>query len=165
MPTFSQTVLSDDRIKATPEEVWAVLVDPVMLAKLTPLVDTITVEGERWTWRLTTVNGLGLTAAPEFTTVMRLGEGRRIDFEPDPQSGERATAKGFLTVDVDGDETILAIDVTASVDLPLPRMMSKPVRSIMFSTMKAGGSRFARNLLRHLGNPSHRGLDVRGVTL
>lgn len=164
MPRFTQTVRSDDRIRTAPEDVWAVLVDPVLLARMTPLVDAITVDGDRWRWQLTKVSGVGMTATPEFTTLMRVEEGRRIEFEPAPEADDRASARGFLTVEADGvDHMVVAIDVTASVDLPLPRAMARPVTRVMFTTMRAGGSRFARNLLAHLGDPPHRGLDVRAV--
>lgn len=164
MPRFSQTVLSDDQIQIAPEALWEVLVDPDLLAELTPLVDRITQLEDRWTWRLVTVNALGMRAAPEFTTLIRLHDGTRIDFEPDPSAEERASAEGFLTVGPDGDGGArIAIDVTATVELPLPTVMGRPVRRVMFQTMKAGGTRFARNLLAHLGNPPHRGLDVRAV--
>lgn len=164
MPRFTQTVRSDDRITTTPDRVWAVLVDPALLARMTPLVDVIIVDGERWRWRLITLSGLGMTAAPQFTTVMRLDVGHRIDFEPAPETDDRASASGFLTVEADGEDTVVAIDVTATVDLPLPVVMARPVTRVMFSTMKAGGTRFARNLLVHLGDPPHRGLDVRSVS-
>lgn len=164
VPRFSQTVLSDDLIQIAPEALWEVLVDPELLAELTPLVDRITQLEDRWMWRLVTVNALGIKAAPEFTTLIRLDEGSRIDFEPDPTADERASAQGFLTVGPDGDGGArIAIDVTATVELPLPSVMGRPVRGVMFQTMKAGGSRFARNLLSHLGDPPHRGLDVRAV--
>jgi carbon monoxide dehydrogenase subunit G len=161
MPTFSQRVLSDDRIDTSPGEVWEVLVTPELLARLTPLVDRITVDGDLWHWRLTPVSGLGMTEAPEFTTLMHLEEGRRISFEPAPGADDRASAVGELRVDADGDGTTVAIDITASVDLPLPGLMGRAVRGVMFQTMKAGGSRFARNMLAHLGDPPHRGLHVR----
>lgn len=160
MPRFTQTVRSDDRISTTPDRVWAVLTDPQLLAQLTPLVDTITPDGDLWRWRLTRISGLGMSAAPQFTTLVRLQEGRRIDFEPPPGARDRASAAGFLTVQPEGEETVVAIDVTATVDLPLPRAMQRPVRALMYRTMRAGGTRFARNLVAHLGDPPHRGLRV-----
>ena len=164
VPQFHQRVLSNDRITTSSDRIWQVLVDPVLLARMTPLVDAIMVDGDLWRWRLVKVNGVGLTAAPEFTTLMRLEGGRRIDFDPAPEADDRASARGFLTVDGDGRTTTLAIDVTATVELPLPRAMARPVNRVMYQTMKAGGSRFARNLLAHLGDPPHRGLDVRAVS-
>ncbi len=161
MSTFAQRITSNDRIQVDPVALHEVLVTSKMLARLTPLVASIDVDGERWTWQLVGVNALGINAAPAFTTLMNIDD-RRIAFEPDPTTDERATATGVITVEPDGPaHTVVAIDLTATVDLPLPRMTTRAVQSVMFSTMKAGGARFAENLLRHLGNPPHRGLDVR----
>jgi uncharacterized protein YndB with AHSA1/START domain len=162
MTTFAQRITSNDRIEVQPERLYEYFVTPHLLAKLTPLVKSIDVDDDHWTWQLVGVNALGINAAPCFTTIMDV-DTDRIGFRPDPHADDRASATGTITVEADGPEhTVVAIDLTATVALPLPRMAAKGVQSVMFSTMKAGGSRFADNLLRELGNPYHRGLDVRG---
>jgi carbon monoxide dehydrogenase subunit G len=161
VPTFAQRILSSDRIEAAPEPLRDVLGSPALLAELTPLVQGIEVAGDRWRWQLVGITALGISAAPAFTTVMAV-EPTRIAFRPDPSRPERASATGHISVEPDGpDHTVVAIDLTATVDLRLPSVAARAVRSVMYSTMRAGGARFADNLLAHLGDPPHRGLDVR----
>lgn len=161
MAVFTQRVVSDDRIAAPKQDICKVLLDPDQLAVFTPLVDRITVDGDRWTWSLVGVSALGTSVAPTFTTIMDISEDG-FAFRPDPGSSDRASARGELRVTPDGpDHTELHIDLTASIELPLPRMARGAVEQVMFRSMKAGGSRFADNLLAHLGNPTRRGMNLR----
>lgn len=163
MTKFAQGITSTDRIGVPPDRVHRVMADPDLVADLTPLVQGITVDGDRWRWQLTGIRALGLSIAPAFMSLMDIDQ-ECITFRPDPQATEMATATGELSMTEDGpDHTALAIDLVATVDLPLPRIMGGAVRRVMFETMKAGGNRFADNLLRHLGDPPHRGLDIRAV--
>ncbi|MEE8601185.1 hypothetical protein [Euzebya tangerina] len=167
MGSFAQRIISDDRIAVAPARVHEVLSTPEMLAELTPLVASIDVhlagpDGDRWTWQLSGVNALGIRAAPSFTTLMDIGE-QAIIFAPEPGTDERAMASGRIDVTAGStmEETVVAIDLIATVELPLPQLARRAVKSVMFQTMKVGGTRFAENLLRHLGDPWHRGLNVR----
>jgi carbon monoxide dehydrogenase subunit G len=163
MATFSQGIISDDRIEVDQQRIHRILTDPTRLAQLTPLVKSIQDDGNRWTWQLVGINALGIQAAPSFTTLMDIGP-EKIAFRPAPDVDERATATGHLTVTRDGDtHTTVAIELVATVELPVPKMAARGVQSVMFQTMKAGGARFADNLLTHLGSPPHRGLNVRPV--
>lgn len=160
MTTFRQRIVSDDVIAVPTERVWEILLNPQCLADLTPLVDEITAEGRLWTWRLVGVSALGLTAAPRFTTAVNITD-ESIEFGPVDGSSDRASAAGHLRVTaVDEAHTMVAIDLVASVDLPLPKMAAGAVQRVMFATMRTGGSRFAAAMIRHLGDPWHRGLDV-----
>lgn len=161
MAEFSQRIVSDDVIATNPDALWQVLCDPDRVAELTPLVAVVTEEGDRWRWRLTGIKALGIQAAPVFTTVMDIGR-LHMRFTPAPDTAERASAAGTLLVrPEEEDRAFIAIDLTATVDVPLPSQLDSPVRRVMFRAMRAGGERFAHNLLDSLGNPWHRGLDVR----
>lgn len=163
MNRFAQGIVSTDRINVQPERVHEIMADPDLLAKLTPLVQKITTDGDRWRWQLVGINALGLSIAPAFLSVMDIGE-ECITFRPDPHASEMATASGELSVTADGPaHTSLAIDLVATIDLPVPKMMGAAVRRVMFETMKVGGARFADHLLRHLGDPPHSGLNIRAV--
>ena len=163
MTLFTQRVIADDVLAVEPGRVFDVLADPNCLATLTPLVARIETDGERWTWQLVEVSALGVTATARFTTLMDIGS-EAIRFRPATDVDERASATGHLEVTADETGgTRVAIDLTATVELPLPRMMSRPVTAVMFATMRGGGSRFADNLLDHLGNPDRRGMEVRAA--
>ena len=174
MTTFAQRIVSDDLIAVPPSVIHTILSTPDDLAELTPLIDTVTPQedGDRWVWQLNGINALGISAAPKFTTDMAISD-ERIAFQPVEGTGERATATGHLEVreprgtDREGRSweggTFVLIDLVATVELPLPKAMSRPVQRVMFRTMKAGGARFAENLLAHLDGAAHRGLDVRSA--
>ncbi|WP_157965462.1 hypothetical protein [Euzebya rosea] len=163
MTCFAQRVIANDVLDVEHDRVFDVLADPDCLATLTPLVARIDTNGDRWTWQLVEVSALGVTATARFTTLMDIGTDA-IRFRPAPDVDERASATGHLEVTPEADgRTRVAIDLTATVELPLPRMMSRPVTAVMFATMRGGGSRFADNLLDHLGNPGRRGMEVRAA--
>lgn len=158
MATFSSHNRSTAEVPASRQQIWAVLRDPDALAELTPLVERITVDGDRWTWQLHGVSALGVQVSPAFTERMIFTEGERIEFHHDPPAGadERAGAEGtYVLADAGEGRTHLAIDITIEVDLPLPRLSAKAVERVMATTMARTGDRFARNLYRRLGIDPH----------
>jgi hypothetical protein len=157
MTSFSATTESEAVVAAGRPEIWAVLTDPVLLPKLTPLlrkIDTSSdADGDLWRWHLVNLSVLGIGISPVFTERMRFVEGSRIDYTHEPPAGvtERTGAEGhYVLSDVDGG-TQLAISLTLHVDLPLSRVASPAVTGIMRATMQRMGDRFSANLLRHLG--------------
>jgi carbon monoxide dehydrogenase subunit G len=158
MATFSSHNRSTAEVPASRQEIWAVLRDPEALAELTPLVERITVDGDRWTWKLHGVSALGVQVCPSFTERMIFTEGERIEFHHDPPAGaeERAGAEGtYVLADAAAGRTHLDIDITVEVELPLPRLSAKAVERVMATTMARTGDRFARNLYRRLGIDPH----------
>lgn len=137
----------------SPDEIWAVLTDSELLARLTPLVDRIEPNGDRWAWTLAGISGLGLEVAPTFTERMTFVPISRIDFrhEPPPGSNERAGVNGTYQITKVGDSASkLRIDLSLCVELPLPSFSRRAVERIMDATMRRTGEAFARNLYRHL---------------
>lgn len=163
MTRFTTTVRTDDIVHADPDAVWAAMGDPALLARLTPAVAEITrTDGDRWCWRLVGINALGVTAAPSFTERMTYDhERRRIDFAHDPPDGksEAAGAAGTYHLIRTDEGVYVGIDLTAHVDLPLPRLARRAVETVMARTIVSGGGRFADGLLRHLGATA-RGMQV-----
>lgn len=154
MATFSSHNRSTAEVPASRQQIWTVLRDPEALAELTPLVERITVDGDRWTWQLHGVSAMGVSVNPAFTERMLFTDGERIEFHHDPPPGadERAGAEGtYVLADAADGRTHLAIDITVEVDLPLPRLSAKAVERVMAATMARTGDRFARNLYRRLG--------------
>lgn len=134
-------------------DIWAVLTDPVLLPKLTPLLDRIDTSGDLWTWHMKQIAGLGVGISPEFTEKMVFDDGKRIDYTHTPPEGvhERTGAEGWYVLkDVEGG-THLSISLTLSVELPLPKAARRAVQGIMKSTMTRTGDKFSTNLVRHLG--------------
>ncbi|MFP5021253.1 SRPBCC family protein [Pseudonocardia phyllosphaerae] len=138
--------------------IWKVLTDPVVLPKLTPLLNRIEADGDRWRWHMVRLAVLGVGIKPVFTERMVFTEGKSIDFTHDPPPGvtEWAGAEGHYTLtdaepEADGTPaTHLQIALTLTVDMPLSRLAAPVVERTMRATMDATGDRFAANLLRHL---------------
>jgi carbon monoxide dehydrogenase subunit G len=153
MSRFSATNTSEAVVPAGRDEIWAVLTDPVLLPRLTPLLDRIETRGDLWTWHLTRISVLGVGVSTAFTERMSFEEGRRIDYTHEPPKGavERTGAEGTYELSDTDNGTHLAISLTLHVELPLSRLAAPAVTRVMESTMRRMGERFSANLLDHLG--------------
>ena len=153
MTWFEANVASTADISAQRADVWQALTDPVLLPKLTPLLSSIDVDGDKWRWHMMKIAALGVSVVPVFTETMAFQDQSRIDYDhtPPPGKRERAGALGVYELgDVDGG-TRLDISLTLRVDLPLPKASAPAVQRIMRRTMERTGAKFAQNLLTHLG--------------
>jgi carbon monoxide dehydrogenase subunit G len=151
--TFTTRNASVEAVAAPIEDVWDAMVDPDLLADLTPLIDRIEVQGDHWRWCLSSIKALGVEVAPCFTVAMTFEEPTLIAFEHDPPPGtmERAGATGSYDLSAFDGGTVLDIDMEMAVDLPLPRMSRGAVERVMGRTTQLAGDRFFENLLSHLG--------------
>ncbi|HET6561504.1 MAG TPA: hypothetical protein VFG72_06490 [Marmoricola sp.] len=153
MTIFTATNTSNGVVAADRSAIWRLLTDPGKLAAMTPLLDHIEADGDRWRWVMTRIPVLGISIAPAFTERMTFTPEERIDFTHSPPGGkpERASAEGtYVLTEVEGG-THLAIDLTLCVELPLPRMAKRAVDGVMDKVMAHMGDRFAANLDRELG--------------
>jgi carbon monoxide dehydrogenase subunit G len=154
VPAFRSRNRSVAVVPVPPEQVWDVLTDPELLAEFTPLVSRIEANGDRWSWTLAGISGLGIEVAPTFTERMTFVPISRIDcvHEPQPGRSERAGVDGtYLVTKVDDGSSKLATDLTLCVELPLPGFSRPLVEGVMGRAMRRTGDAFARNLYRHLG--------------
>ncbi|MBB6627894.1 SRPBCC family protein [Nocardioides sp. KIGAM211] len=155
MASFTASTSAEAVVKADRDAIWAVLVDPAKIARLTPFVRRITADGDAWFWEMTGVEVVGVGFAPKFTEAMTFTDHDRIDFEHAPPAGakEKAGVRGFYVLkDVEGG-THLETSLEVTVELPLPKMSSPAVTSAMKGVMATMGDRFSRNLLKELGVP------------
>ena len=153
MSQFSATTASEAVVPAGRTEIWAVLTDPVLLPKLTPLLRRIETRGDLWRWYMIGINVMGVGISPCFTERMRFDQERRIDYSHEPPKGtvERTGAEGWYELSDAPGGTRLTISLTLCVDLPLPRVMAPAVTRVIKGTMERTGDRFSANLMRHLG--------------
>jgi len=154
MTWFSARNISVSTVPAAHEELWQLITDPDTLANLTPLIRSIEAPGSTWTCTLNGVEALGLRVEAEFTERMEFTDHRQIVFSHDPPAAERewAGVAGIYDFDpVDDHTTGLKVDLTLSVDLPLPRLSRAAVEPIILSTMRITGQKFASNLYELLG--------------
>jgi uncharacterized protein YndB with AHSA1/START domain len=162
MAWFKTSTQSEAVVRADRADVWAALVDPELLPRLTPFlrhieVDPPTSPGQaaHWRWELTHVPILGASLQPTFTEKMTFDEGRRIEFTHDPPKGvrERAGVEGWYHLeDVEGG-THLAISLGVAADLPIAKMAKPAVIGAMKGVLAGMGRKFSANLLDHLGVP------------
>lgn len=153
MNRFSARTEAKAVVPAGRDEIWAALVDPALIARMTPFVKNIEADGELWFWEMSSLQVLGTGIAPAFTERMSFSELERIDFHHDPPAGkqERTGVHGWYDLaDTDGG-THLATSLEVTMELPLPRLSSPAVTTAMKGVMATMGQRFSHNLLDHLG--------------
>lgn len=153
MTAFSASTSAEAVVPVERERVWEVLMDPDLVAKLTPFVASIVEEGEHWIWTLSGLTVLGRSFTAPFTERMTTEEGKRIEFTHDPPKDrrERAGVHGWYNLADHADGVLLGISLEICVDLPLPKVSGPAVRSAMKGVIGQMGDRFSRNLLDHLG--------------
>ena len=134
-------------------EVWGALTDAALIARITPYVTSIKVDGDRWIWRMGTIPVLGASIAPAFTEVMSFEPEDRIEFTHDPARPDEMTAvEGtYVLADHAGGGTEVSIDLQIACKLPLPGLARPAVERVMAGVVKHMGTVFSRNLLKHLG--------------
>jgi carbon monoxide dehydrogenase subunit G len=150
--TFSATKQAEAVVGADQKEIWAALVDPDLMARLTKYVKRITADGDTWRWELSGLEVLGRSIAPAFTERMVFDEPNRIEFHHEPPGRrEPAGVNGWyeLTPLPDGS-TRLETKMSICVDLPLPRVSGRAVEKVMRSVLDSMGDGFSANLLAHL---------------
>ena len=152
MATFRAGDRSTAVLRSPRSEVWAALTDADLIARITPYVTGIEVDGDRWTWRMGTIPVLGVSVAPRFTEVMTFAPEDRIDFTHDPaRPDEMAAVEGTYLLSDHGDGTQVSIELAISCNLPLPGLARPAVERVMAGVVKHMGTVFSRNLLKHLG--------------
>ena len=156
MATFSAKTTARADVAAERAAIWKALVDPDLVARLTPFVKEIRADGDHWRWQLTGLDLLGRKLAPAFTERMVFEEQRRIEFHHEPPAGtpERAGVNGWYDL-ADGPDgaTRLETSLQICLEAPLPKAAGPAVRAAMKGVMATMGDRFSKNLLDHLGVP------------
>jgi carbon monoxide dehydrogenase subunit G len=153
MTRFSATTQADAVVGASRQAIWDVLVDPDLVARMTPFVRRITADGEHWRWEMSGLEVLGVGVAPAFTERMVLRDLERIEFHHDPPAGttERSGVEGWYELSEAEGGTRLVTSLEITLDLPLPKVSSPAVTRAMRGVMGTMGDRFSANLLDHLG--------------
>ena len=101
---------------------------------------------------MTKVPILGKSIGSTFTEVMTFDEPKQIGFAHDPERTEETTeVNGEYHLEEAGSGTHVSIELGVTVELPFPKAMRRPVEGAIATVMAGMGRRFARNLLRHLG--------------
>ena len=100
MTSFSASTHAEAVVSAPQQEVWDALVDPELMARFTPFLESITADGDHWRWQLSGLKVLGAKVAPAFTEKMVFQEPDRIEFQHDPPAGttEQAGVTGWYAL-------------------------------------------------------------------
>lgn len=152
MATFSATKTSEATVAHPRAHVWDVLTDPDTVARLTPMVRSITATGDRWRWQLVRIPVLGQSFELAFTERMGYDPMSRITFSHDPEGRERAGTDGrYDLADADDEaSTHLRIELRVTVDLPFPGLTRPAVQGTMHAVLAAMGSGFAHAIDKEL---------------
>lgn len=154
MATFSATKVSEATVAHERDLVWDVLTDPAAIAELTPMVRSITADGDLWRWQLTRIPVLGQSFELGFTEAMAYEPKSSITFThaPPATAPERAGTDGRYDLsDAEAKgSTHLRIELTVTVDLPFPRLAKPAVQATMQGVLAAMGSGFGRAIEKEL---------------
>ena len=152
MGVFSATTTAEAVVPHERSRIWDVLVDPALVAQMTPFVKRIDETGEHWRWSMSGLEVLGVGFAPSFTERMVLKDQERLEFhhEPPRDEKERAGVNGWYDLSDAAGGTRLETSLEICVSLPLPRAAGPAVRSAMKGVMATMGDRFSKNLLDYL---------------
>ncbi|MDH4076209.1 MAG: hypothetical protein OEW29_09760, partial [Acidimicrobiia bacterium] len=136
MTWFTARNISISTVPVRPDAIWRIITDPPTLAALTPMVRSIEASGSTWQWALTSIEALGLKVEAVFTERMEFVDQQQITFTHDPPVGsrERAGVEGVYTLSsTDANATDLRVDLTLSIDLPLPGLSRHAVQRVLLS--------------------------------
>ncbi|PRY57046.1 carbon monoxide dehydrogenase subunit G [Knoellia remsis] len=154
MTTFRATKRSDATVQHPRDRVWEILTDPAAVARLTPMVRSITATDDLWHWQLVSIPVLGQSFALDFTERMTYDPKSSITFAHAPQGEERAGTDGRYDLRESGTAsspaTDLSIDLTVSVDLPFPKLAKPAIQTTMQGVLAAMGAGFARSIEKEL---------------
>ncbi|WP_110182774.1 hypothetical protein [Nocardioides solisilvae] len=150
MTEFTARKTSEAVVRHDRRRVWDVLVDPALVAGMTPMVSGIAADGDHWRWSLSRIPVLGRHYDLHFTELMTFEPHDTITFEHAPRGPERAGVDGHYALADTPGGTALAIDLAITVDLPLPRLSRPVVQTAMHGALEVMGAGFARSLERHL---------------
>lgn len=155
MTTFTAKKTSEATVDYPRDLVWGVLTDPAAVARLTPMVRSITATGDSWHWQLAKIPVLGQSFDLGFTEAMTYDPKSTITFTHAPQGkkgDERAGTDGRydLSESDGGSSTHLRIELKVSVDLPFPGLAKPAVQATMQGVLAAMGSGFARAIEKEL---------------
>jgi carbon monoxide dehydrogenase subunit G len=153
MSRFSATTTAEAVVAADRQAIWDALVDPALVARMTPFVRSIGARDDTWSWQLSGLEVLGVGVAPAFTERMTFTDLERIQFDHQapPGTTERTGVNGWYELAEVSGGTRLRTSMEVCADLPLPRISSPAVTATMKRVMATMGDRFSRNLLDHLG--------------
>lgn len=159
MATFSRSRRDSAHVPHPPQAVWDLLVDPDVVARLTPLVARIEVRdagdaSATWVWHLQGVPLAGKVIDLTMTEEMTFDPLRRIGFDHAELSHTlEAGAEGCYELEPEDGGTRLGIDLTVSARLPLPSLARPAVNAAMAQVLRFMGSRFAAHLQHELDGP------------
>src|SRR3954454_22833804 len=128
MTRFTASTQSAATLKSSRKDVWNALTDPELLPKLTPYLQRIDVEDDKWTWNVTKVPLLGKSIGTTFTEVMTFEEPHRIAFTHDKERFEEQSAvEGEYILEDAGQGCRVSIEIGVSVELPCAKVTRRAV--------------------------------------
>jgi carbon monoxide dehydrogenase subunit G len=159
MASFSARKTSQATVAHPRDLVWEVLTDPDTVARLTPMVRSITAEDDLWHWQLARISVLGQSFELGFTEAMSYDPRSRISFSHRPRGEERAGTEGRYDLSDADDQkaTHLRIELEVTVELPFPRLARPAIEATMQGVLAAMGSGFSRSIEKELRTRAARG--------
>ena len=101
--SFSASTHAEAVVLAPQQEIWDVLVDPELMARFTPFLESITADGDHWRWQLSGLDAAGREGGAGVHRADGVPEPDRIEFRHDPPAGttEQAGVAGWYALTPD----------------------------------------------------------------
>ncbi len=140
------------RIAAGRSAVWALVIDPVHVARLMPAATSVVADGNRWAWRLQTYRVLGFQVTPEFDVEISPEPEVRVTFRPAGRTAAEGihAAGQFELTERGSSHTDLEFDLDLRLDLGIPSLLTGTVRSVIVRELQRGTREFFRNVEREV---------------
>lgn len=146
----------DRHLDAPREHVHEVVRDIPTVARLIPRVDHAEeLDGGAWRWVVEEHHALGYTVQPAFTVRIEADPPRTVRFvhEPDHDAPAGRTGGG-ITLDASGPaRTVATVEIRVDLDLPIPRLLRGPARSLIELEVRRSVDRFLANLADEVAAP------------
>lgn len=150
--TFSSTLHASATVDATPEQVYAVVRDPVFVEASTPFIRRVRVlADDLWQWEVAGIRYPGGTFTAALTQRMAFDPPHEVRFHHDPDGTELAGADGAFRIAPQEEGRVrLDLEVRVHARIPAPRAAAPVVESAMGVVMGLMRDRFVRDLERRL---------------
>ena len=128
--------------------IWKVLSEPANYEALMPGIESHTETSPGvWRWRFAPQGGFGMSVRPTFSVRYELDGSEAVRFSYVPtSSGEVTAASGAFAVADAARGTRVTMRLDAQLDLPIPRMLARPMGRLIEARMRAIALGFITNV-------------------
>lgn len=114
-----------------PAEVWQQVGTVPDLAASIPAVRRCEQVGDRWRWEFDRHGAMGFEVVPAFDVLATFEEPHLVTIRPVGEVSEDARGVGHVRLSPSVAGTRVAVEVHLEVDVPVPRLLARPLTAVM----------------------------------